>query len=966
MEDKIMKKSLIFGLIAVIGLIGCTRNQEIDIPEANLSIFARTESPAETKTVVESGVHVYWEPGDEIAVFMGEKSAKFTTDITAASGTATFKGTFGDKSWPEEPDIWAVYPFSEEVTFDGETITTTLPSEQIAREGSFGKDMNLSIAHSNSSSLQFYNVGGGIRFSLSQSGIQRITFEGNNNETLAGTATLAFDGGIPTVRQTSNGETILTLTVPDGGSFEPGKWYFIAALPCDLDEGFVLKLYKGGLSAVRQVSRAVSIRRGIYGSLANVDEGLEFAEGREHLFSSVIILDSDNIDSCVEDDTKGTCVMSFYDSVPEIHRGSVLCLDPEKGGHGVFLVTSATTNGKTVEMKGRKGDLSYVFHNTSFTLSTGSASAHSTVKSNPPTQLRYANQWELWRGEYSGDFTLFKNDDASLAAYFELNSGIDAEFTFSFNGVVKSIFDGVEFFKSKNYTTSVKLFGSLDFHTNIEGKVHKDELIDLAPNEEDKTSLLKHNFLPAKNLVFFVTGVPVIIHFGCDLYEEVRATVKGDLTFSTSLDLLFNGECGFSLNGGDSQPFQAFNNYQLSVEKQNPTLSGWGEISGTYYVFPRFYAWVDYTTGPALEIRPYTKSTLSGAIREDLVELSTADYLSSTFKVSIGAEWAIGLSTPLENYYYEASRTMKDMGTIKEVDVVTSPVALELTSASPSQVQKGVETSLKLSAMAEYFGEKALSIFPTIVKIEVPAANIATYKCSCTGIVDYSWTPQSDEEILYAKIFDLSGKVIDQVQFGSGTPNIKFEAIDLGLPSGLKWASCNLGASAPEDCGDYYAWGETEPKDSYSWENYKWCKEDRNKLTKYCNNSEYGYKGFTDNKSVLDPEDDAAHVNLGGKWRMPTDAEWEELINNCTWTKSTQFGSKLVTGPNGNSIILPSAGERVSTNFYNVDEFGYYWSSSLQSRHPLYVRYVYFTAGYVYMGDHYRYVGYTIRPVYEE
>ena len=133
-----MKKSLIFGLIATIGLIGCTRNQEIEIPEATLSLFARTESPADTKTVVESGTHVFWEPGDEIAVFMGEKSAKFTTDITAASGAATFKGTFGDQGWPEEPDIWAVYPFSEEATFDGETITTTLPSEQIAREGSFG------------------------------------------------------------------------------------------------------------------------------------------------------------------------------------------------------------------------------------------------------------------------------------------------------------------------------------------------------------------------------------------------------------------------------------------------------------------------------------------------------------------------------------------------------------------------------------------------------------------------------------------------------------------------------------------------------------------------------------------------------------------------------------------------------------------------------------------------------------
>ena len=172
-----MRKCLIFGLVAVLGLIGCSRNQEIDVPDANLSLFARTESPAESRTIVESGVHVFWEPGDEIAVFMGEQSAKFTTDITAASGTATFKGTFGDATWPEDLDLWAVYPFSEDAVFDGETITTTLPSEQVAREGSFGKDMNLAIAHSTGTTLQFYNVGGGIRFSVTEEGIKKVMFE---------------------------------------------------------------------------------------------------------------------------------------------------------------------------------------------------------------------------------------------------------------------------------------------------------------------------------------------------------------------------------------------------------------------------------------------------------------------------------------------------------------------------------------------------------------------------------------------------------------------------------------------------------------------------------------------------------------------------------------------------------------------------------------------------------------------
>ena len=239
-----MKKSFIL-FTAALSLLACTRIQELEIPNDNLSIFAKTESPADSKTVVESGVHVYWEPGDEIAVFWGEKSAKFTTDITAASGTATFKGTFGNAVWPEDLDLWAVYPFSEDAAFDGETITTTLPSEQIAREGSFGKDMNLSIAHSNSSTLQFYNVGGGIRFSVTEEGIKKVLFEGLSGEIISGKVKIGFEGGIPVIKEVSSGSQFITLLPPTGKeTFEKDTWYYIVAIPGALEGGYKLRFYK--------------------------------------------------------------------------------------------------------------------------------------------------------------------------------------------------------------------------------------------------------------------------------------------------------------------------------------------------------------------------------------------------------------------------------------------------------------------------------------------------------------------------------------------------------------------------------------------------------------------------------------------------------------------------------------------------------------------------------------------------
>jgi hypothetical protein len=207
------------------------------------------------------------------------------------------------------------------------------------------------------------------------------------------------------------------------------------------------------------------------------------------------------------------------------------------------------------------------------------------------------------------------------------------------------------------------------------------------------------------------------------------------------------------------------------------------------------------------------------------------------------------------------------------------------------------------------------------------------------------------------------------------------EAVDLGLPSGLKWASFNLGATKPEEYGDYYAWGETEPyyssqdpltwrdgKTGYDWAYYKWCNGSSNTMTKYCTNSDYGYNGFSDWKTVLDLEDDAAHVNLGGNWRMPTDAEWTELMENCTWTWTTQNGveGRLVTASNGNSIFLPAAGRRYRASLYDVGSGGLYWSSSLSTDYPYLAWYAYYHSGYVGGVNLNRYLGVSVRPVYVE
>ncbi len=163
--------------------------------------------------------------------------------------------------------------------------------------------------------------------------------------------------------------------------------------------------------------------------------------------------------------------------------------------------------------------------------------------------------------------------------------------------------------------------------------------------------------------------------------------------------------------------------------------------------------------------------------------------------------------------------------------------------------------------------------------------------------------------------------------------------VDLGLPSGTKWATCNIGAANPEEYGEFFAWGEIAEKGAYTWESYRYAEGtswNNPRLTKYCSDPQFGNNGFTDNLTMLEPSDDAATANWGSDWRIPTYEEMSELMTSCTivWTTINGVGGRQFTGPNGNSIFLPAAGYQ-SGNEHNYEgSYGIYWTSSLYTDVP--------------------------------
>ena len=253
------------------------------------------------------------------------------------------------------------------------------------------------------------------------------------------------------------------------------------------------------------------------------------------------------------------------------------------------------------------------------------------------------------------------------------------------------------------------------------------------------------------------------------------------------------------------------------------------------------------------------------------------------------------------------------------MNVATGAVTSTATASSISLALSGVTTTAVGQEVVLY-----ASVLPTT-----------------TGALTLTATTSADEEytaslasktLVAGKAYRYTATLEEPAQT-TGTEN-GYAWVDLGLPSGLKWATMNVGANSETDYGNYYAWGETEPQSSnssYYWDSYKWCNGTSSSMTKYCVNSDYGK---VDGKTTLDAEDDAASVNWGGAWRMPTHAEQVELVSNCTWEWVTSYNNVsvngyVVTGSNGNSIFLPAAGYRNIGSLYNVGSYGYYWSSSL-------------------------------------
>ena len=926
---------MIFAALALAALtLSCTREAEVSDAIGSgeeITITATLENGSKT-AVQDGGPEVYWEPADEVKLFLNGTGSRFISNNTELAGIAQFTGTLNavigfNEGFSEDNPLWGLYPYRADATSDGASVTTTLPAEQIGRAGSFAKNTHITLGRSMSYSMGFYAVCGGLRFSLTQEGIKKVTFEGNNGEALAGTIKMAFVDGLPAIQEITDPQTKLTLTAPADGTFQTGVWYYIEAVPGTLSGGYKMTFYKEDESAKLTSKSAVSFKRNVFGSLDDADEGLVFKPtggGGDDPDPEDIISFADPIAkyACVDKfDTNGDGEVSYAEAAAATTLS------------GLFAEWNTVTSFEEIKYFTGVSSTANVF--------TGLAQLDSiTIPVQITTLGTFENCKALKKVVLPEELKAIPNycfRYCSSLASLVLPDGVTSIGSF--------VFYGCPSLKIVKLPSGMKTLpnGCFSGCGGLMEIIFPEELTSIPNNCFQDCSALETLVLPSS-----ITSIGSGVFSGCSSLKSISLT--------SGLNTLPN-DC-FSGCGALSEvelpialtaiPNNCFKN---CISLASLTIPASVTSIGSYA-----FQGCSSLTGLLLpenlnNIGTYAFSNCTSLVTMALPAGITAlpEGLFSGCKVLTTVSWPTNLQSigddAFDGCYFENNDYTLELPT--SITSIGSNVFIGLRHIL-------IPSTSSVSISNKAFGDPAVYF----TYLYVPAGKVEMYK------VRTNWSEYAE------RIRPMGDYPVESPDWNRGVVG---EPVDLGLS--VKWASWNVGASAPEEYGEYFAWGETELKSwvkDYSWTTYKWCNRDYNQLTKYCTKSNYGYNGFVDNKTVLDPEDDAAAVNWGGKWRMPTLTECQELVNNCTITWTTLngvYGRKFTSNKSGYTdkwIFLPAAGRRDGTSLYSAGSNGGYWSSSLYTGYPDSAYLVYFYSGYVGWGNYYgRYVGLSVRPVCE-
>lgn len=508
------------------------------------------------------------------------------------------------------------------------------------------------------------------------------------------------------------------------------------------------------------------------------------------------------------------------------------------------------------------------------------------IKSMGKADTRFThNLWQSPALNYDGT-VLYSGDNYSVTLErMNMSISVDLEMTMNFGGrtVLEASSDAIGHYRSQAVKVEAALVGR--FTTEQKIRCDVEGTFRYAPGYD----LWKHDlFRPAK-IRFVAGGVPIVITLRADLFRQAELSGNGELSAYTGFADNAEGRLGFEWHqSGDINPVVSFSN---SFEFIPPTVEGKGQMQAKAWVFPRVSVMLYDAVGPSFDIKPYLADTIRGGFREQTLGQDN-DYCAYSVDCHAGMDAACGLS--LRFFGYEVENYSTPNVNVIDRRLYHSPKKVEHVSGRLESGQSGT-VRFKVFDYNYLAGQDVATPLPQIVKFEAEGQLSAEYGIANNGVVSVEWTP-SDNDILYARLYDTEGNAIawDTVKAGECDCDCNItegDWVDLGLPSGLLWATRNVGAASPTDYGNYY--------------------------------SDFGIaliEGY-----------------------IPSNVEWYELANNttCRMVNIEGVSGGCYTGSNGNSIFLPLAGFYHGDPDYGYRYFGaytgYYWSTTTDPAYYIFV-----------------------------
>ena len=949
--------SVVSAAAALATVFSCTRELLVDVVPAQEELsFTAIFADDDTKTAIQSnGTSVWWSGQEKINVFSSSgKSACFTSTGSKDRETAVFTGSFSGSTSGDT--FYAVYPYDKANTYEASAVSLRLPVQQVAKEGSFADELFPSMAVSDNYDFRFYHVCGGFRFTLSQEGIRRITFEAIGGESLAGKATVAFgEGDRPAAEIVYTGQSCIALNAPDGGHFKTGKWYYVVAFPAELSEGYKLSFFKDDSWGNKAYSSSVTIKRGTFGSKQNVDSGVAFT----------------NYETVDLGLPSGTQWASF-------NIGATV---PEE--YGDYYAWGET------EPKSRYGWNNYRLCNitsdklTKYCRDTESNSQYWGGEGSPDGKLELEEEDDAacvnWGGSWHIPTSAEMNElrDNCSWSWTKVN-GVDG---WLFTSKINSATLFLPAAGSRSGTDPVTEAGNYIYYWSSSLNTDPRGAWNLWNNSNH-------------TIVYPASSIWCYRNWGFSIRPVKSYQPSGEVPMPEAIDLGLSVKWA-SFNVGASKP-EGYGDYFAWGETEPKAKYDWSTYewcNGTASTITKYNSEDGKTILDPVDDAAF--ANLGGEWRtpkrnewEELNSLCTWKWQAQNgvggYKVTgpngnsiflpAAGLWSWNNNAPgsfTYGYYLSSSANAADprypWGVRFASGFHKSEDCYRVNGESVRPVYGSPSSTIHVESVSLCYNDDAFDRIYLDLWNEMTLQAVVSPSYATVDDVVWSSSNPSVVEVEYGRLHPKGlGKAVITATSVDGNHKAycpvfviddydSMTPVDMGLS--VMWSSCDLGSYYPSEAGSRFAWGEVETKEDFTNDNYRFG--DTDTPQKY---------NSVDGKARLEPEDDAATVLLGDNWRIPTAEEFDELLEN-----SNQYVAfynchpcLLVESPStGKSIFLISATGKANGNYFKPSG---YWTSDLSSESYCSAVLSIIEPGY-YSGpvkEVVRYGGHRIRPVYTE